>query len=323
MSRKIYVSDIHFDNDLMERLSQGAHDCGFQIEFARTQGDLPENPAEVEIILGNQPGPVLAADNLKWVCLTSAGLDGFLKRGALKGREDQVILSNSSGAYGVSIAEHMVMVTIMMLRRMPEFTAEMSKHVWGEQRAQKSIKDARVTVLGAGDIGTAYAERVRAFGPARITAVNRSGLRKNPVFDQVVKITDLHQILPETDILAMSLPGTPETTGLIGQEELELMPEGSYLVNVGRGNAIDEAALCQALESAHLAGAALDVMAREPMPADDPLWNAKNIILTPHVSGNMTLPYTCRMIADMFLEDLARYQEGRPLLHQVDPRRGY
>ncbi|MGX8715877.1 MAG: D-2-hydroxyacid dehydrogenase [Lachnospiraceae bacterium] len=323
MSRRIFISEMNFNQDLKARLCKGAVDCGFEIEFAKKQGDLPADPAEVEIILGNTAGPVRAAENLKWVCLTSAGLDGFLQTGAMDGREDQVILSNSSGAYGVSIAEHMVMVTLMMLRCMLEFTAEMEGHVWAPKRAQKSIKDARVTVLGAGDIGTAYAERVRAFGPARITAVNRSGLQKNPVYDQVIRIADLHQVLPETDILAMSLPGTPETNGVIGREELNLMPEGSYLINVGRGNAIDEAALCQALESGRLSGAALDVMATEPLPADDPLWDAKNILLTPHVSGKMTLPYTCRMIADMFLDDLVRYTEGRPLLHQVDPRRGY
>ena len=121
----------------------------------------------------------------------------------------------------------------------------------------------------------------------------------------------------------MSLPATPETKGILSRERFALLPQDAYIVNVGRGSAIDEDALADNLESGHLAGAALDVFQNEPLPADNRLWKTKNLLITPHVAGNMTLPYTKDKNVKMFIEDLKNFTEGRPLHYLVDRKLGY
>jgi phosphoglycerate dehydrogenase-like enzyme len=121
----------------------------------------------------------------------------------------------------------------------------------------------------------------------------------------------------------MSLPATAETRGILSRERLALMPEGSYIVNVGRGSAIDEDALADALESGHLAGAALDVFQTEPLPEGNRLWKTKNLLITPHVAGNMTLAYTKDKNVSMFLEDLENFTKGAQLHYLVDKKLGY
>ena len=187
----------------------------------------------------------------------------------------------------------------------------------------RSIQGSRLTLLGTGDIGTTFAQRAKALCPASVTGVNRSGRVPDPVYDRVMPMAELDRVLPETDILVMSLPSTPETVGVLSRERLALLPESAILVNVGRGSAIDQDALMDALNAGRLAGAALDVMTPEPLPADHPLWTTKNLLITPHVAGNMTLGYTCNKTVSMFCDDLENYAEGRPLKHLVDLKRGY
>ena len=121
----------------------------------------------------------------------------------------------------------------------------------------------------------------------------------------------------------MALPGTPDTFHLLDRRRIALLPKEAYVVNVGRGSAIEQSALADALNSGAIAGAALDVMTPEPLPVDDPLWDAKNLILTPHVSGNMTLGYTREENVRLFCENLSRYAEGQSLKGLVDRTRGY
>ena len=136
-------------------------------------------------------------------------------------------------------------------------------------------------------------------------------------------IAELDSVLPETDLLVMALPSTAETAGILSRERIALLPDSAFVVNVGRGTAIDQEALCDALNAGQLAGAALDVVVPEPLPADHPLRRAKNLLLTPHVAGNMTLGYTCDKSVQMFCDDLENYAAGRPLAHLVDRKRGY
>ena len=120
----------------------------------------------------------------------------------------------------------------------------------------------------------------------------------------------------------MGLPGTAETVHILNRDRIALLPSDAYVINVGRGTAIEQEPLIEALNSGRLAGAALDVMDPEPLPKDHPLWEAKNLILTPHVSGNMTLGYTCDRNVELFCADLRTYAAGRPLAGLVDRTRG-
>lgn len=274
-----------------------------------------------EVLYAHSPELLRAAPaTLKWYCCSFAGVDPYCKDPSMFANPD-CILTNSNG-YGVTIAEHVVMVTLMLLRRMPEYEAVVREHGWSNQLPIRSIRDNEFTILGTGNIGVNVAERLRGMGAAKITGLSRSG-RPQAEFDEVLPIRELDNVLPRAKILVMALPGTAETIHILNRERIALLPDDAYVINVGRGTAIDQAPLIEALNSGRLAGAALDVMNPEPLPKDHPLWTTKNLILTPHVSGNMTLGYTCDINVEMFCADLANYAAGKPLAGFVDRARGY
>ncbi len=261
-----------------------------------------------------------APASLKWYCCSYAGVDPYCKDPGLFANPD-CLLTNSS-CYGVTIAEHVVMVLLMLLRRMPEYEEVVRNRGWSNQLPIRSIRDNAFTILGTGDIGANVAERLRGMGASRITGLSRSG-RAQEAFDEVLPVSQLDQVLPRTRNLIMALPGTAETAHILNGARLALLPQGAYVVNVGRGTAIEQEPLAEAMNAGRLGGAALDVMDPEPLPQDHPLWTAKNLILTPHVSGNMTLGYTCDRNVEMFCRDLENYAAGRPLRGLIDRARGY
>ena len=318
---KILVINNQLEQKHIDLIKQTAVELGALVNFYKAETDIPESDFDAEIIYGFAPSIVKTSKNLKWLCVPWAGVDSLMVPGYFANEE--CLLTNSAGAYGVSIAEHMISVSLVMMRRLNEFFEETRNGQWLSPRSQRSLKDCRITVLGTGDIGTTFAKRAKAFEPAQIIGVCRSGKSSESVYDKVLSVKELDDVLPETDLLAMSLPATPETKGILSRERMALMPEGAYIVNVGRGSAIDEDALADNLESGHLAGAALDVFQTEPLPADNRLWKIKNLLITPHVAGNMTLPYTKDKNVNMFLEDLRNYKEGRPLRYLVDRCLGY
>ena len=274
-----------------------------------------------EILYAHDPELLRAAPaSLKWYCCSYAGVDPYCKAPGLFANPD-CLLTNSS-CYGVTIAEHVVMVLLMLLRRMPEYEEVVRNRGWSNQLPSRAIRDNEFTILGTGDIGVNVADRLRGMGAARITGLSRSG-RAREGFDEVLPIARLDEALPQARNLIMALPGTAETYHILNRARIALLPRGAYVVNVGRGAAVEQEPLAEALNAGRLGGAALDVMDPEPLPGDHPLWTARNIILTPHVSGNMTLGYTCDRNVEMFCEDLGNYAAGRPLNGLIDRARGY
>ena len=318
---KILVINNLLETKHIELIKTAAKKVNASVSFYKAENEIPESDFDADIIYGFAPSIVKTSKNLKWLCVPWAGVDSIMAPDYFA--NDYCILTNSAGAYGVSIAEHMIATSLMMMRRLTEFSEETKAGKWLSPRAQKSLKNCRITVLGTGDIGTSFAKRVKAFEPAQIIGVCRSGKSSETVYDKVLPVTELDAILPETDLLAMSLPATPETKGILSRERLALMPEGAYIVNVGRGSAIDEDALADALESSHIAGAALDVFQTEPLPEGHHLWHTKNLLITPHVAGNLTLPYTKDKNVDMFIEDLQNFADGKPMHYLVDRKLGY
>jgi phosphoglycerate dehydrogenase-like oxidoreductase len=322
MAKKIGVI-IDFLNDKYERqLNAAAAKYGYEIEYFPSSAEAVGRVDDCEILYGHCSQKVIrSAKSLKWYCCCWAGVDHFCDESLYQNPDCR--LTNSSGAYGTTISEHLIMVCLMLLRRQMEYTEIIREGGWRVLPGGiHSLHGARVTCLGTGDIGTEFARRVRAFHPASLTGVSRSG-RANADFDTVHPVTELNQLLPETDLLFMSLPSVSDTVNILNAERMALLPKGAYVVNVGRGTAIDQDALIAALDSGHLAGAALDVVVPEPLPADHPLRKAKNLLLTPHVAGNMTLGYTCERNVQLFCENLENYAAGRPMHHLVDRRKGY
>lgn len=319
--RKLAVCVTFMNEKYRRQIDAAAEAAGFMVHYYDTQAALTPHIGDYEVLFGH-PVPALLrqASQLKWLCSDYAGVEKYLDD-AVWPRPD-CLLSNASGAYGPTISEHILMVLLMLLRRMPEYQADLCQRQWTFHTPIRSIIGSHVVMLGTGDIGSHTARRLKALG-ASVTGVCRSGRSKEPAFDRVVPIQELDSVLPSADALVMALPSTPETEGVLSRERIALLPERVYVVNVGRGSAIDQNALVEALMQRKLAGAALDVMTPEPLPADDPLWDCPNTIITPHVSGNMSLGLTCDIDVDMFCADLARYAAGEPLANLVDRTRGY
>ena len=323
MSRNICIYQEFLTDAHKAQIQKTAEELGFAPHFF-TLDQFEEAKAcvqDCEILYAHSPDLLRAAPaTLKWYCCSFAGVDPYCKDPAIFANPD-CILTNSN-VYGVTIAEHVVMVTLMLLRRMPEYEEVVRNRSWSNQLPIRSIRDNEFTILGTGNIGVNVADRMRGMGAAKIIGLSRSG-RPHPAFDEVHPIADLDKVLPDTKILVMALPGTAETIHILNRERIALLPRDAYVINVGRGTAVEQEPLIEALNEGRIAGAALDVMDPEPLPHDHPLWSAKNLILTPHVSGNMTLGYTCDTNVAMFCEDLKNYAAGKPLNGFVDRTKGY
>ena len=320
MARKLVVAISELTDAQRQAIARDAAARGFAaLFFDDVEAALPAL-ADAEVVFGQDARLAQNAPKLRWLCSPFAGVDNLLAPGVFASPD--ALLSNSSGAYGVTIAEHIIMVALIMLRRQLDYAAIAARRGWQRGLAVRSIYASRVTLLGTGDIGRETALRLRAFSPSRLTGVNRGGRDESGLFDRVLPREALEEVLPETDILILSLPGTKETRGLLDKAKLALLPDGALLINVGRGSALNEAALERELRAGRLR-AALDVFEHEPLPEDSPLWGCPNLLITPHVAGNMTLPQTVERIVALFLEDFANYCEGRPLKRLVEREKGY
>lgn len=321
--RKIAVYDNFTEPKHRQQINDVAAKYGFAVDYyAAPQTVPPEKRDEYEVIYGMpRPSELKTFTNLKWFCGSFAGVDAYLDDSLYPSPE--VMLSNSSGAYGVTIAEHLIMVTLMLLRHEMSYCADAAAHRWGAVQPMRSIIGSTITVLGTGDIGTEFARRAKAMGAASIRGVRRTRKAADPAFDAIYTHDELDTLLPDTDILVMALPSTGETKNILSAERIALLPPTAYVVNVGRGSAIDQPALVEALNAGKLAGAALDVFAEEPVPAGDPVWTAQNLLLTPHISGQMSLGYTRDRNVALFCEDLERYGRGEKPARLVDRRIGY
>lgn len=296
--------------------------CGFAVDYY-PDGHVPaELAGQYEVLYGMPDRAALRTfTGLKWFCGNFAGVDAYLDD-ALYPSPD-VILTNSSGAYGVTIAEHLIMVTLMLLRHASAYVLEAAAHRWGPVLPMRSIMGSTITVVGTGDIGTAFAQRAKALGAAHIRGVHRTNKVLPRCFDESYAVEDLDFALAGADIVVLCVPGTKETEHLITRERLGLLKKTSVLINVGRGSVLDQDALMEVLNSGKIAGAALDVTNPEPLPPEHPLWNTKNLIITPHVSGNMSLDITCDIDVNMFCDNLTRYCRQQPLKHVVERSVGY
>lgn len=319
---KIGINAAFLDEGLKARINAATSAYGHEVVYFENDEEALQGSDGCEILFGNfKPEAITADKTLKWLHCSFAGVDKFTSDDIYANPD--VIVTNSAGGYGVTIAEHMICVALMMMRRMPEYMAQTAKHGWGIIGEIDSIMRSTITIVGMGDIGTNFARRAKAMGASCIRGVRRTKKPGDAAYDEVYTIDQLDEAIQGADIVALCVPGTDATTHLIDAHRLSLMKDGAYLINVGRGWAVDQPALIQALESGKLRGAALDVVVPEPLPVDDALWNAPNVLITPHVSGNMTLDVTRDLVVDMFCENIEHYSKGEPLRNLVDRKAGY
>ncbi|ODU57480.1 MAG: hypothetical protein ABT01_02145 [Clostridium sp. SCN 57-10] len=302
-------------------LTDAAHAAGCEIEFFEPGTMTQEQLDRCTIFFGMaRPHMVARAARLKWFQASFAGVDTMMQvEPIVKG---DIVLTNASGAYGITISEHLIVTLLMLMRKMPAYYEMQQRSEWGYAGQIQSIYGSTITVVGTGDIGGNFGARVKAMG-ATVRGVRRNAAVKPDFCDEVYGETQLLEAISGADAVALCVPGTDKTTKFFGERELRAMKSNAILLNVGRGSAVDLDALDRALRDGTIGGAALDVTDPEPLPPEHPLWSAPNILITPHVSGNVSLPLTCNLVCSIFTDNLRRYTAGEPLRHVIDCKNGY
>jgi phosphoglycerate dehydrogenase-like enzyme len=283
-------------------------------------GDNPEDALEQAAVVIGVPAQrerlAQRAPALKWVHSTSAGVDSLLPLDWLPAG---VAFTNNRGAHGVKVEQYMRMAYTMLNCRMPEIIAAQHARRW-QQIFSPSIAGKTALIIGLGDLGRGAARAARQLG-LKVIGVSRTG-RKIREADVVHTLSRLEALLPGADFVVMAVPLTPETRQLLNRARLDFMKPGAGVVNIARAAVLDNAALADKLGRGELAGAVLDVVEPEPLPAESPLWTTPNLIITPHISCDDSEHYN-DITLDLWFANLARFLGGRPLKNRVDPRRGY
>lgn len=258
------------------------------------------------------------APHLRWIQLTSAGADRLLNSGFV---EQGITVTTVSGLHATPIGEYVIGAILMFAKGAPRTMRAQLKREW-TRFAPTEVRGKTVGIIGFGHIGEEVGRLAKALG-CRVLATRRSATEpsSHPCADEVLPPSAMPRVLAESDYVVLSMPLTPETRGLIGERELRMMKPSAVLVNIARGAVVAEADLVRALREGWIAGAALDVFEREPLPADSPLWDLENAIITPHISGGTEI-YNQRAV-EIFCDNLRRYLAGEPLRNVVDPARGY
>lgn len=279
---------------------------------ARTGTD--EDYARATVILGCAPPEQVAnAPRLKWLQTWSAGVDPYLQQGVLP---ESAMLTSAVGAYGQAVSEHMFATLLSLYKRLHLYRNFQREHRWEELGEVKTLVNATVLIAGTGDIGSAFARLVKAMG-AQTVGLRRDASKCAEGIDEMYPLSMLDDWLPKADVVALILPHAPETTGLMDACRIATMKADAVLLNGGRGTAVDNTALAQAMARGHLWGAGLDVTTPEPLPADHPLWTVPNCIITPHVAGGEHLAATRERIVSIALDNLHHYLAGGPLKNRI------
>ncbi|MBE6891031.1 MAG: D-2-hydroxyacid dehydrogenase [Ruminococcaceae bacterium] len=290
-----------------------------EIIYKSVETVATEDIFDADAILGNLPPKLLKdAKKLKWLQSSMAGTDAYLG-GVLP---EGVKLTNVTGAFGLAISEHMVATVFTLYKKLHLYRDNQNRSQWLDRGTVKQIEGSTVLTVGLGDIGGNFAKKMKALGAYTI-GVRRKDISKPDYIDELVLQNDLDKVLPRADIVALALPNTAETKGLFNRERIYNMKDGATLINVGRGNAVDTEALCDALEDGKLYAASLDVTDPEPLPSDHRMWKIENALITPHISGFFHLRKTYENIVDIFIENLSRFLDGKELENIIDMDTGY
>lgn len=264
-----------------------------------------------------------AARELTWIHCPASGVTPLLLPDVVK---SLIVITNSRGENSVCAAEQVLACMLTFTRRLQDAVLFRERKVWASHEIWRSqppldeLHGKTLGIVGFGSIGRQTARRARAFG-MRVAAIKRHPQRGKAFADSVLSPQELPLLLRESDFVVLCLPLTPEIGKLMGPRELKMMKKTAFLINVSRGQVIDEPALIQALRNGQIAGAALDVFEKEPLPPESPLWTLPNVIVTPHYAGS-SIHYWDRVTA-LLAENIQRHLEGRRLLNVVRKKRGY
>jgi phosphoglycerate dehydrogenase-like enzyme len=261
---------------------------------------------------------VRSAPGLRWVHATSAGAGEVVRTAGLPAEAlERVVITTSSGVHVVPLAEFAILGLLAIAKELPRFAADQRARAWPEvRRPLRELEGQTLFLVGLGEIGRETARLGKAFGMRTVGFRRTEGPPPDHV-DEVHGPQRLVELAGQADAMVVSLPMTEQTAGLIDRETIERLPASCIFVNVGRGGVVDEPALIEALRERRIAGAVLDVFATEPLPADSPLWDLPNVLVTPHAVALSEREN--ERIVELFLDNLGRYLDGRPLRKVVEP----
>lgn len=255
------------------------------------------------------------ADQLKWIFWAGAGVDSLLFPELV---ESDVVVTNCRGVFDRSMAEYVLGFIIAFGKHFPESVRLQSQHVW-KHRFTEQLLGKEVLIVGVGSIGREIARLLNAFG-LKVCGVGRQH-REDKDFGVIYAGSELNSRLATADFVVVMCPSTPESRGMFGAAQFEAMKDSARLINMARGEILDEAALLKALRDGKIAGAALDVFTEEPLSEYSPFWDLDNVIVSPHMSGDFHEHLD--VVAAAFLENLKRYRSGEPMLNIIDKRAGF
>jgi len=302
----------------VERLRTVAPDVEFIV--AKTKEEAIKKIADADAAYGGgwlQRDIFLAAsEKLRWVQIGGAGVDATLYPEMV---ESDVILTNASGAFDIPISEHVFSMILCFSRGLNMFIRHQLEGVW-RGTSLMQLAGQTILIIGLGNIGLAVAQRAHGF-EMRILAIDPMATEKPDYVERLEKSDKLHDLLSEADFVAICCPLTKTTFKMIGEAEFQKMKPSAHIINIARGKIIDEAALIRALQEKKIAGAGLDVFEQEPLPADSPLWQMPNVVITTHSAG--AAPPTGERSFQIFRENLRRFVAGEPLTNVVDKRAGF
>jgi phosphoglycerate dehydrogenase-like enzyme len=285
-----------------------------EIRFVDTLDDAADVFGEMEAVIGRVPAHVLAkAPRLRWVHSPSAGVDADLSPEMLA---SPVVLTSSAGNGGISLAEHSMLLMLMLNRDVPRWMRAQADHRW-DHFVHSELAGLTVGIYGLGNSGLDLALKAKAFH-MRVLGVRRRPELPSPYVDE---LCDLDRLLAESDFVVVTAPRTPSTRGVFGREAFERMKSSAYFICISRGGIADDDALLEALQTGQIAGAGLDAHGVEPLPPESPFWSLSNAIVTPHNGATST--GTRRRSQEIVADNIRRFVAGEPLHNVVDKSAGY
>jgi phosphoglycerate dehydrogenase-like enzyme len=280
---------------------------------------LKARAAEADAILGTVSNDLLrAAPKLKWVQTYSAGVERYLTPEL---KASGVTVTNGKIIQGPNIADHAFAMLLALTRDLHRIIPNRTAEEWSRGRHRPiELPGKTAVIVGVGGIGMQIAQRARGFG-MRVIGVDPKDLSYTPLVDKFVPPDRLDSVLPEADVVFVSAPHTPQSEGMMGARQFELLKKGAYFIAVSRGKLYNTDALVRALDSRRVAGAGLDVTDPEPLPKGHALWKFENVVITPHIAGQSDRVQERRMT--LIKENIRRFAANEPLLNVVDKSKGY
>lgn len=311
--KKILIT-LSLDEEEKAKFISAAH--GAEVVFSKSAAD--EELESFDAIIGNFPeDKIKYAKNIKWLQTASSGVGNQLKimpKGA--------VLTSATGAYGLAVAEHGFAMLLTLIKKLHLYRDNQLKSQWQGEGKVGTLRGKNVLLLGFGDIGTNFAKMLSGFD-CNVIGVRRDGSKKSPYAKSMHSLEEIDSLLPEADVIFMSLPETDALKQVLGAGQFALMKRRPVIINVGRGIAVDADALCDAIEKGLVAYAGLDVTVPEPLPADSRLWGMKDILITPHSAGGENLYETVEFVKNICLENLRLAAEGKMPKNTISADLGY